>query len=212
MKPIKQDIKDVFANIEKRYVAEIMSKRDFDDVKNFISNNIGRELKREIDVLLDTQLNYLMKYGTDYLKNADEDIQLAFYEFDFRKYIDEWVTSSKHSITMDTDIIEVVPDNRKKTSYIYGGTTLGIGTIITLFIPHTTLLKIISGLLTIGASIVAYKFGYEQGVSSSKEIYKDSFVKFLSSVKSETEDWLETVETEFMREFDIFCKTNNYTK
>ncbi|WP_020559641.1 hypothetical protein [Thiofilum flexile] len=201
---IKKDVMIEFSNL-KSTLQQTYLKPGFnvDQTKNFLKTHIPKEIVYKTEVLLDTQLNYLMADARERIKGADIQLQNAFFDADFRKRVHEWTKQLENKIALEPDIVRYLHDRQLKQSLILSGLNFILGTVTV-----NVVLGIVAGIVTILLS--AYAFGFYLNQEKARESIQIDIDKYLASAQEQVLQWLEKVGIAFESDFHHFCSTHGF--
>jgi hypothetical protein len=211
-KLITQDVQTEFANLKEQLTVHFPKDFDIGITKEFLSKYIPKEIISKSENLMDNLINYLIDQSIKELEYADVDLKNKFFDMNFREKIAEWAFSLENKLSLDSDFIRYSLDPRLKQGLITGGITLLAGSLVTttLFIPTMAISAIISGLVTIILSAVAFKLAYNKNTENSRNKVKDDVDQYLTDSQKQLIEWLNTIIKEYKKDFNEFCKTNGF--
>lgn len=207
---IRDDIKEEIGAVRVLSSNYINQAADFDNAKSNINKFLLDEISNRSIVLVDTLINYQMSDVKSTIDKLDAEVQLAFYELDFRSIIKEFVKNGSSPDSLHIPDLEQSKDPRLKNGLIVSGTTFLAGTGITysawLFDPTKIVSIIVGGLATIAATIYAYRKAYNYAEPKARALIQEDISKHLNEVNDLIFDWLLSVQKAFNHEFEKFCK------
>jgi len=211
-KAIEKDIYDEFVKLKTELKIHLKPDFDINQKKEFLKNHIPKEIVYKSELLLDTLLNYLMDKARKDLGKADVELQNKFFKEDFRKRINDWATHLENKLELNPDIVKYSTDPRFKQGLIVGGITFVTGSVVTatVFIPTMVVGAIVSGLVTILLSAIAFKIAYDKAAPKSQETVKENIDKYLKNAELQVQTWLKSVIDAFSKDFDEFCSSNGF--
>jgi len=207
---IKKDISEEFSNLKNELQIHLKSDFDVSQTKQFLETHIPKEIIYKSEILLDTVLNYLMEEARKKIKPADVKLQNKFFDKDFRKRIHEWASQLENKLKLEPDVVNYSFDPRLKQGLIVSGTTFIIGTGITIGLTPSVVGVIVSGIVTIILSALAFKISYDKASLKAREIVKDDIDSYLELAEKQVCDWLEKIVTAFEDNFYDFCSSNGF--
>ncbi len=209
---IEKDIEDEFVKLKNDLKVHLGADFDVAQKKDFLKVHIPKEVVYKSELLLDTLLNYLMGQARKELKKADVELQNKFFEADFRKRINDWAAQLEHKIELDPDIVEYSTNPMLKQGLIAGGITFVTGSAVaaTVFIPTLGLGAIVSGLVTIILSAIAFKIAYNKAAPKSRKAVEADIDEYLKNAELQVQTWLKSVIEAFSKDFDEFCSSNGF--
>lgn len=209
---ILQDIDEEFNKIRDDFQIHLSDIRDLNITKSFLSSHIPKEVLSKSEILLDTLINYLMDNASKELEKAHPEFQNKFFDSDFRKRIKEWTNQIENKLELEPDIIKYSTDPRLKQGLIAGGITFVTGVAITkfVFIPTMVLGAVVSGIITIILSYLAFKKAYEMATPKALNELKLDIDKYINLVEIQIKDWLLEVNDAFEKDFNTFCEENGW--
>jgi hypothetical protein len=197
-----------FDKIRNSFCTELDSSRGFDNNKEYILNDLPREIIGESNDLLDSLENLLIVEKREQLDSQSIDIRLAYEKYGFRDFMQGWKVD--HPISILKKDINVSTDPRKQNGYIAGGTMVTVGAIAIFFVfPGISLGSVLASVATLGIGYGAYKIAYNSSTEKAKEVFKKDITEFVEYNRIQTSDWLKSAEKAFNEEFNKFCTNNN---
>jgi len=211
---IKKDIHDEFVKLRTELKIHIEPDSNITQKKKFLKLLIPEEVVHKTEILLDTLINYLIEQARKEIEKADIKFQNKFYEADFRKRINDWTNQLENKLKFDSDMIKYSTDPRLKQGLIAAGITFISGTVITatVFIPEMVVGAIVSGLVTILLSAIAFKIAYDKAAPKSRETVKADIDKYLENAELQMQAWLKSVIEAFSKDFNEFCTLNGFKR
>lgn len=207
---INTDVSEEFRSIKESLQIYFKSGFDVSQTKQFLQAHVPKEIIYKTEILLDTLLNYLMKDALDKIKAADTELQNVFFDMDFRKRIHEWTKQLQNDFALEPDIVKYSTDPRLKSGLIASGVTFLAGTGITAALIPSVVGAIISGIVTIMLTAVAFKTAHDKASPEAREALKADIDQYLASSQEQVFAWLETVANAFDNDFHAFCVTNGF--
>lgn len=209
---IIRDIDEEFEKIRINLKIHLSKDTSLNKSKEFLSNYIPSEVLASSEVLLDTTINYLMDEARTALKQADAQMQNKFFDAEFRKKIKDWSVRLENKLSIDPDVLKYSTDPRLKQGLIAGGITFLTGTAITsvAFPPTMIIGAILSGIVTIILSIIAFKVAFNLATPKAFKQMQLDIDNYLEKSKKQITDWLVSVSTNFEKDFNSFCKENGW--
>lgn len=207
---IQKDISAEFANLKE--ALQIHLKPDFEvsQTKQFLRTHIPKEVVYKSEILLDTLLNYLMEDARERIKSADVKLQNAFFDADFRQRIHEWARQLENKLALAPEIVKYTFDPRLKQGLIVSGITFIAGTSVTLTLATNVVGAIVTGIITILLSALAFKIAYDKASPKAREIIKIDINQYLEASQKQILEWLGKVGASFENDFHALCSTNGF--
>jgi hypothetical protein len=211
-KTIKKDIHDEFQKLKTELRVHVEPGFDINRKKAYLKNHIPEKIASKSEQLLNTLLNYLMAQARKDLERADIELQNKFLETDFRKRIKQWTSQLENELKINPNIVNYSTDPRLKQGLIAGGITFVVGSIVTktVFIPTIVVGAIVSGLVTILLSAIAFKIAYDKAAPKSRDAVRADIDKSLEIAKLQVQTWLKSVIDAFSKDFSEFCSSNGF--
>ncbi|NBJ14836.1 MAG: hypothetical protein FNP40_04540 [Dehalobacter sp. 4CP] len=207
---IKNDISEEFEILRKEL--QIYLRDDFIIEQNrlFLKDHVPQEIINKAEILTDTLLNYLMEEAAAFLQGADIDIQNSFYREDFRARFRLWAAQVENNLRLDPSIVEFNRDPRLINGLIAGGITFITGAAITslVFVPTSAIAVIVSGIMILVVSAIAYKVAHNKSAKGTRETIKKDIESYMGASEIQVSKWLEGVIKEFSDDFVSFCQKN----
>lgn len=207
---IKKDISGEFSILKNELQIHLKPDFDVSQTKEFLETHIPNEVIYKSEILLDTVLNYLMEYARKRIKSADVKLQNKFFDEDFRKRVHEWASQLENKLKLEPDVVNYSFDPRLKQGLIVSGATFVIGAGVTLALTPSVVGAIVSGIVTIILSAVAFKITYDKSSSKARESVKNDIDSYLEITEKQVCVWLEKVATDFEDDFYDFCSSNGF--
>ena len=206
---IKKDVKDEFSSLKDALQIHLNPDFNVSQTKQFLQTHIPKEIVYKSEILLDTLLNYLMEDARSKIKTANVEFQNAFFDVDFRKRVHEWANQLENKLKLEPDIVVYTSDPRLKQGLIASGITfVGVGITCTLFSGMVG--AVISGMVTILLSAIAFKIAYEKASPKAREIVKNDIDQYLNTSQMQVVEWLEKAATAFDNDLTAFCSANGF--
>lgn len=208
---IRTDISEEFSKLNKELL-QIYLKPGFDvtQTKLFLQTHVPKEVIYKSEVLLDTLINYLMKDAREKIKDADTELQNAFFDMEFRKRTHERAKQLQNRLTLEPSNVEYSTDPRLKKGLIASGVIFLAGTGITTAFFSDIVGSIASGIVTIILSAIVFKFSFNKAMPNAKEAVKADIDQYLASSQEQVFTWLEKVALAFEKDFQTFCTANGF--
>ncbi|MCX5815165.1 MAG: hypothetical protein NTX75_02835 [Proteobacteria bacterium] len=207
---INKDISEEFIILRKEL--QIYLRDDFliDQNRLFLQNHVPQKIINKAEILTDTLLNYLMEEAVAILQDADIDIQNSFYREDFRGRFRLWAAQVENNLRLDPSIVEFNRDPRLINGLIAGGITFITGTAVTslVFVPTSAIAAIVSGIMILIVSAVAYKVAHKKSSKAARETIKRDIESYIKASEIQVSEWLEGVIKAFSDDFVSFCQKN----
>lgn len=204
---IKKDINDEFVSLKEALQIHLKHGFDVSKTKQFLQTHVPKEIVYKSEILLDTMLNYLMEDARERIKNADVKLQNAFFDADFRKSVQEWARQLENKLALDPDIVKYTSDPRLKWGLIASGITFVAGTSVTLTLAPSVVGAMVTGIVTILLSALAFKLAYDKASPKARELVKMDIYQYLEASQKQILEWLGKVGTAFENDFHAFCST-----
>ncbi|MDR3503935.1 MAG: hypothetical protein P4L79_15295 [Legionella sp.] len=207
---IKKDINDEFSKLKDEFQVHLKPGFDVSQTKQFLQSHVPKEIVYKSEILLDTLLNFLMEDARSKIKIADVTMQNAFFDADFRKRIHEWANQLENKLELESDMVVYTFDPRLKQGLIASGITFVAGIGISLTLTSSVVRAIVSGIITMLLSALAFKIVYDKASPKARELVKRDIDKYRKTSQKQVAEWLEKVETAFENDFHDFCSTNGF--
>jgi hypothetical protein len=209
LKRIESDIQDEFKEIRKDLEIHLGPDFDISQKKDFLKRHVPKLVETTSKLLLDTLLNYLMDKARKDLKKADVELQNKFFEKDFRKRINDWVSHTENKLELDPNVGLFSIDPRLKQGLTTGGLSFLIGIVLkkTVFISVNTF---VYSIFIILLSAIAIKITYDMAAYKSRETVKKDIDKYLENAELQINEWLKSVIDTFSKDFEEFCSSNGF--
>lgn len=207
---IKKDVKDEFSSLKDALQIHLNPDFNVSQTKQFLQTHIPKEIVYKSEILLDTLLNYLMEDARSKIKTANVEFQNAFFDVDFRKRVHEWANQLENKLELEPDIVDYTSDPRLKQGLIASGITFVVGAGITSTLFFSMVGAVISGMVTILLSAIAFKIAYEKASPKAREIVKNDIDQYLKTSQMQVAEWLEKTATAFDNDLTAFCSANGF--
>lgn len=206
------DINNEFLKIRNNLKIHLDADIGIQRKKAFLSSHVPKEVMVSAEILLHTVVNVLMDEARAHLKSASVELQNRFYEHDFRAKVKEWIGQVENKLSLESEYIKYSSDPQLVDGLIAGGVTFIAGAAITgiVFIPTTVIGAIISGMVTLILSAVAFKVAYNKAEPKAISKMIDDIESYLESSKKQVTEWLGKVILFFDNEFKTFCINNGW--
>jgi hypothetical protein len=150
-----------------------------------------------------------MEDARNKIKTANVEFQNAFFDVDFRKRVHEWANQLENKLELEPDIVVYTSDPRLKQGLIASGITfVGAGITCTLFSGMVG--AVISGMITILLSAIAFKIAYEKASPKAREIVENDIDQYLKTSQMHVAEWLEKAANAFDNDLTVFCSANGF--
>ena len=206
------DINDEFLKIRNNLPRHLDDDNGVQRKKKFLSNHVPKEVIISSKILLDTVINTLMNEARSELNSASAELQNKFYDHDFRKRVKEWAAEIENKLSLEPEYIKYSSDPQLVNGLVAAGITFVAGAAITgiAFIPTTVIGAIVSGIVTLILSAVAFKFASKKAEPKAISKMIEDIDSYLESSKAQVFDWLGKVIYYFDNEFKSFCNNNGW--
>jgi hypothetical protein len=207
MKKIEKQVELEFKNLKNSFKTHLEGNFDLVQRKDFLVTYMSSEIMYKSEIFFDTLLNELMRNAVETLDNFDDDIEIKFYEADFRNKIKDCV--SQNEFNLNIDVVKNISDDRLINGIITGGITGVVGLSATfIFNPLLSIGAIISSIAVAVLSIVIYKIIYNKSEINSIIKLKEAVDVFLEVTENEIKKWLKLIEDLFYSEINHFAEEN----
>lgn len=177
-------IDDEFNRIMKDVKMHLSGSMSVKMKKEFLANHIPKEIIHSSEVLFSTVVNVLMSESRDKLKDAPVELQNRFYDYDFRKKLQEWLQQEGNKLD---------PESVKYS-------------IITNFASFVE--AFLSVVLKPILSISVFKSSYDWVGSKTISKMEEDIKSYLESSKGQLTKWIDMLIDYFNDEFKAFCQQN----
>lgn len=210
MKKTETQVELEFKNLKNNFKTHLEGNFDLIQKKDFLVTYMSSEIIYKSEIFFDTLLNELMRNAVETLDNFDDDdIEIKFYEADFRNKIKYFVTQNENKFNLNIDVVKNIADNRLINGIIAGGITGVVGLSATfIFNPLLSIGAIISSIAVAVLSIVVYKITYNKSEINSKIKLEEAVDVFLEVTENEIKRWLKLIEDLFYSEINHFAEEN----
>jgi len=207
---IKKDISIEFASLKDELQMHLKPEFYISQTKQFLETHIPKEVVYKSEIILDTVLNYLMEEARNRIEPADVKLQNEFFDKDFRKRVHEWASQLENRLKLEPDVVDYSFDPRLKQGLIVSGTTFVVGAGVTLALTPSVVGAIMSGIVTIILSAIAFKIVYDKASPKARESVKNDINSYLELTEKQVANWLGKVVTAFEDDFRNFCSSNGF--
>lgn len=206
------DINDEFLKIRNNLQMHLDDDNGFQRKKMFLSSHVPKEVIISSEILLDTVINALMDEARHQLKTASAELQNKFYDHDFREKVKEWAVQIENKLSLEPEYVKYSSDPQLVHGLVAAGVTFITGAAITgiVFIPTMVIGAIVSGIVTLILSAVAFKFAYDKAEPKAISKMIEDIEAYLESSKAQVFEWLGKVILSFDNEFKSFCSNNGW--
>ena len=206
------DINDEFLRIRKNFHIHLEDNNGIQQKKSFLSTHVPKEVILTSEILLDTVINALMDEARSQLKSASAELQNKFYDHDFREKVKEWAVQIENKLSLEPEYVKYSNDPQLVHGLVAAGVTFITGAAITgiAFIPTMIIGAIVSGIVTLILSAVAFKFAYDKAEPKAISKMIEDIESYLESSKTQVSEWLGKVIPSFDNEFRSFCSNNGW--
>jgi hypothetical protein len=206
------DINDEFLKIRNNLQMHLEDDNDIQRKKMFLSSHVPKEVIISSEILLDTVINALMDDARHQLKTASAELQNKFYDYDFREKVKEWAVQIENKLSLEPEYVKYSSDPQLVHGLVAAGVTFITGAAITgiAFIPTMVIGAIVSGIVTLILSAVAFKFAYDKAEPKAISKMIEDIEAYLESSKTQVSKWLGKVILSFDNEFKSFCSNNGW--
>jgi hypothetical protein len=206
------DINDEFLKIRNNLKTHLDDDNDIQRKKMFLSRHVPKEVIISSEILLDTVINALMDEARSELNSASAELQNKFYDHDFRERVKEWAVEIENKLSLEPEYIKYSSDPQLVNGLVAAGITFVAGAAITgiAFIPTMVIRAVVSGIVTLILSAVAFKFANKKAEPKAISKMIEDIDSYLESSKAQVFDWLGKVIYYFDNEFKSFCSNNGW--
>jgi len=206
------DINDEFLKIRNNLKTHLDDDNDIQRKKMFLSRHVPKEVIQSSEVLLDTVINALMNEARTQLKSASAELQNKFYDYAFREKVKEWAVQIENKLSLEPEYIKYSSDPQLVNGLVAAGITFVAGAAITgiAFIPTMVIGAVVSGIVTLILSAVAFKVAYDKAEPKAISKMIEDIEAYLESSKTQVLEWLGKVICYFDNEFKSFCNNNGW--
>lgn len=206
------DINDEFLKIRNNIQTHLDDDNDIQREKLFLSSHVPKEVIISSEILLDTVINALMDEARHQLKTASAELQNKFYDHDFREKVKEWAMQVENKLSLEPEYVKYSSDPQLVQGLVAAGVTFITGAAITGFAFILTMVigAIVSGIVTLMLSAVAFKFAYDKAEPKAISKMTEDIEAYLESSKTQVSEWLNKVILSFDNEFKSFCSNNGW--
>jgi len=233
----EDDINDEFNKIWDNVRIHLYGDLDIKRKKEFLATHVPNEVMRSSKILLDTVINALMKEASDELKSASAELQNKFYDYNFRKKVNEWTALVENKLSLNPEYVKYSGNPQMTNGLIYSGITFITGVAITKidfihtkvngliysgitfitgaatkidFIHTKAIGAIASAIVILILSAAIFKLAYDKSKPKSISKMKENIVSYLESSKEQLIEYLDKVIRYFDKEFKTFYKENSW--
>lgn len=208
----KYDINDEFIKIRNNIQIYLDDDSNVQRKKMFLSNHVPKEVIISSEILLDTVINALMDEARHQLKTADAELQNKFYDYNFREKVKQWAVQVENKLSLEPEYVKYSSDPQLVNGLVAAGVTFITGAAITgiAFIPTKVKGAIVSGIVTLILSAVAFKFAYDKAEPKAISKIIEDIEAYLESSMTQVFEWLDKVILSFDNEFKSFCRNNGW--
>lgn len=180
--------------------------------KMFLSRHVPKEVILSSEILLDTVINALMDDARHQLKTESAELQNKFYDYAFREKVKEWAVQIENKLSLEPEYVKYSSDPQLVNGLVAAGITFVVGAAITgiAFIPTMVIGAIVSGIVTLILSAVAFKFAYDKAEPKAISKMIEDIEAYLENSKTQVLEWLGKVILSFDNEFKSFCGNNGW--
>lgn len=206
------DINDEFLKIRNNLQTHLDDDNDIQRKKMFLSSHVPKEVILSSEILLDTVINTLMDEARSELNSASAELQNKFYDHDFRERVKEWAVEIENKLSLEPEYVKYSSDPQLVNGLVAAGITFVAGAAITgiAFIPTMVIGAVVSGVVTLILSAVAFKFAYDKAEPKAISKMIEDIESYLESSKTQVFEWLGKVILSFDNEFKSFCSNNGW--
>jgi len=209
------NINNEFQKIWNNIQIHLDSDNDIHWKKTFLSSRVPKEVMLSSEILLDTVINALMNESRSQLKSASTEVQNKFYDHDFRGKVKEWVVQVENKLSLEPEYVKYSSDPRFAHGLLAAGGPFITGAAITGkvirdIVSEKVIGAIVSGIVTLILSAVAFKFAYDKTVPKAISKMIEDIEAYLESSKTQVIKWLGKVILSFDNEFKSFCSNNGW--
>ena len=206
------DINDEFSKIRNNIQIYLDDDNNVQRKKELLSDHVTKEVIISSEILLDTVINALMDEARHQLKTADAELQNKFYDYNFREKVKQWAVQVENKLSLEPECVKYTSDPQLVQGLVAAGFTFITGAAITgiAFISKMVIGAIISGIVTLILSAVAFKFAYDKAEPKAISKMIEDIEAYLESSKTQVFEWLDKVILSFDNEFKYFCTNNGW--
>ncbi|HMN18450.1 MAG TPA: hypothetical protein PKD03_12615 [Ignavibacteriaceae bacterium] len=206
------DINDEFLKIRNNLQMHLDDDIGVQRKKMFLSRHVPKEVILSSEILLDTVINALMDDARHQLKTASAELQNKFYDYAFREKVKEWAVQIENKLSLEPEYVKYSSDPQLVNGLVAAGITFVVGAAITgiAFIPTMVIGAIVSGIVTLILSAVAFKFAYDKAEPKAISKMIEDIEAYLENSKTQVLEWLGKVILSFDNEFKSFCGNNGW--
>lgn len=206
MKKIDSYINSEFNQILDELNIHLEGSFDINQKKEFLATYIPKEIEFRSGALVDTLFNLMMNEAIESLKLYGVSIQNKFFEADFKTKVQNTIRELNLNLVMNPSIISLSRDPRAVNGIIAGGATFVIGSAVTtsLFMMPNLVGAIISGIVTLILSALAYKVTYGKFTEQARDKLRSDINFFLTTSEQQVKEWLYSINELFDTEFNKF--------
>ncbi len=206
------DINDEFLKIRNNLQMHLDDDIGVQRKKMFLSRHVPKEVILSSEILLDTVINALMDDARHQLKTESAELQNKFYDYAFREKVKEWAVQIENKLSLEPEYVKYSSDPQLVNGLVAAGITFVVGAAITgiAFIPTMVIGAIVSGIVTLILSAVAFKFAYDKAEPKAISKMIEDIEAYLENSKTQVLEWLGKVILSFDNEFKSFCGNNGW--
>jgi len=206
------DINDEFLKIRNNLQMHSDDDNGVQRKKMFLSSHVPKEVTLSSEILLDTVINTLMDEARSELNSASAELQNKFYDYAFREKVKEWAVQIENKLSLEPEYVKYSSDPQLVHGLVAAGVTFITGAAITgiAFMPTMVIGAIVSGIVTLILSAVAFKFAYDKAEPKAISKMIEDIEAYLESSKTQVLEWLGKVILSFDNEFKSFCSNNGW--
>lgn len=206
------DINDEFLKIRNNLQMHLDDDNGVQRKKMFLSRHVPKEVILSSEILLDTVINALMDDARHQLKTASAELQNKFYDYAFREKVKEWAVQIENKLSLEPEYVKYSSDPQLVNGLVAAGITFVVGAAITgiAFIPTMVIGAIVSGIVTLILSAMAFKFAYDKAEPKAISKMIEDIEAYLENSKTQVLEWLGKVILSFDNEFKSFCGNNGW--
>lgn len=212
-KVINDEFQKIWGNLQIHLKEDI----DIGIKKRFLSSHVPKEVMHASEILLDTVINALMDEASLKLKDTPIDLQNRFYDYNLRERVEKWSSQVHNKLSLEPEYVKYSKDPQLVEGLIAAGATFFVASA-SIFatasmhglvsIPPTIVEVIVSGMVTLILSALAFKFAYDKAKPKAISAMTKDIELYLENSKKQVIDWLEKVILKFNEEFKSFCDEN----
>lgn len=206
MKKIDSYINSEFNQILDELNIHLEGSFDINEMKEFLATYIPKEIEFRSGALVDTLFNLMMSEAIETLKLYGVSIQNKFFEADFKTKVQNTIRELNLNLVMNPSIVSFSSDPRVVNGIIAGGATFVIGSAVTtgVFMMPNLVGAIISGIVTLILSALAYKVTYGKLTEQARDKLRSDINSFLTTSEQQVKEWLYSINELFDTEFNKF--------